>query len=441
MLSYQGKNVVIIGLGISGLSCVNYFLSKNIVPKVIDTRIQPSGLDQLDPRIETHTGSFCLDWILNADLLVVSPGIALFTPEIVKASQKGIEIVGDIELFCREINAQKNKKIIAITGANGKTTVTTLVGKIIADAGIKVGVGGNIGKPALSLLQDDCDVYVLELSSFQLETTQSLQAYAATILNISEDHTDRYPNGLMQYVAAKQSIYSNAKNCIINSDDKLTYPQVKNDNQQIITFGLHNAKYHLDTDYHYLMIDNENLLNTNHMQLLGVHNYLNVLSALAMTDVLGIDRQVSLKTIASFKGLPHRFELVYKNKGVSWINDSKATNVGSTEAALNSVVCHGTLFLLLGGDGKSADFAPLISYLKRPHIKIFCFGKDKSALSKLRPEVTTIIDTMEQAMQQIAKQVKAEDVVLLSPACASYDQFKNYNHRGEVFAQLAKELG
>lgn len=441
MINYQGKNVVIIGLGVTGLSCVNYFLAKNVIPKVIDTREKPSGLESLDKRISYHLGSLNSDWILSADLIVVSPGISLATTELMQAKRLGIEIIGDIELFCREVNQLKNKKIAVITGSNGKTTVTTLVGAIVEAAGIKVGVGGNIGKPALTLLQDDCDIFVLELSSFQLETTYSLQATAATILNISEDHMDRYPEGIMQYVTAKQRIYTNAKNCIINHDDKLTYP-LESDNNKTIEFGLQSGLYHLDSSYQYLMCDEQIVLDIKKMKLLGVHNYLNALATLAITDVLGIQRTISLDVITNFYGLSHRFELVFENNGVRWINDSKATNVGSTEAALRSVICQGTLYLLLGGDGKAADFSPLTPYLlKQQNIAIYCFGRDREQLAMLRPEVTTIVSTMKEAMIEISHKTQSGDIVLLSPACASLDQFKNYAERGNIFATLAKELG
>lgn len=442
MINYQGKNIVIVGLGISGLSCVDYFIGKNIIPKVIDTRCNPQGLAQLDHRVLTHLGSLNKEWILAADLIVVSPGIALSTPELIQAQQKGIEIIGDIELFCREVNQFDNKKIIAITGANGKTTVTSLVGAIIDAAGVKVGIGGNIGQPALTLLRGDYDIYVLELSSFQLETTSSLRATAATVLNISEDHMDRYPDGIMQYVAAKQKIYTNTKNCIINYDDRLTYPQVTDNQANHIEFGLQHGYYHLDINYQYLIVNNEIVLETKKLQLMGVHNYLNALAALAICDVVGIDKSISLPAIERFKGLAHRFELVHQSNGVSWINDSKATNVGSTEAALSSVVCDGTLYLLLGGDGKAADFSPLTPYLlKQQHLEIYCFGQDKAQLSLLRTEISIQVQTMQEAMHLIAKKVKANDVVLLSPACASLDQFKNYIERGNAFAQLARELG
>ena len=439
MVDYQSKKIVIIGLGITGLSCVDYFLAQNVIPKVIDTRSSPPGLEQLDKRVIYHLGNLNTDWLFESDLIIASPGIALSTPELQKAAELGIEIIGDVELFCREINQQTNKKVIAITGANGKTTVTTLVGDIIKAAGIKVGVGGNIGESALSLLQQDCDVYVLELSSFQLETTSSLQASVATILNISEDHMDRYPLGLLQYTEAKQRIYHNAKCCVINYDDKLTKPFGKQ--QHCVSFGLNNGDYHLDEKYEHLIAQNQPVLSTKSMKLIGCHNYLNALAALAIADNLQIPRDSSLQTISNFQGLPHRFELVFDNNNVKWINDSKATNVGSTEAALKSVICNGKLFLLLGGDGKSADFTPLIPYLKSRNIEIFCFGRDRDLLANLAPEITTVTLTMSEAIQCIAKKVVANDVVLLSPACASLDQFKNYIERGNLFAQLAKQYG
>jgi UDP-N-acetylmuramoylalanine--D-glutamate ligase len=437
MVSYQGKNVVIIGLGITGLSCVEYFLAQNVIPKVIDTRSSPSGIEQLDERVAYHLGELNIDWLLDADLIIASPGIALSTPELQQAAKKGVEIIGDIELFCREVNAQSNKPIVAITGANGKTTVTTLVGDIIKSSGIKVGVGGNIGEPALSLLKQDYDIYVLELSSFQLETTYSLQATVATILNISEDHMDRYPLGLMQYTEAKQRIYHNAKYCVTNYDDKLTSPISKH--HACVSFGLKMGNYHLDSQCEHLIAQNSPVLSTKVMKLVGCHNYLNALAALAIVDKLNIARQSSLATITSFQGLPHRFELVFEQNGVKWINDSKATNVGSTEAALKSVVCQGKLYLLLGGDGKSADFSPLIPYLLNNNLEVFCFGRDRNLLAKLAPAVTTMTETMADAIQIIAQKVAANDVVLLSPACASLDQFKNYIDRGNQFAKLAKE--
>ncbi|MFP8215386.1 UDP-N-acetylmuramoyl-L-alanine--D-glutamate ligase [Klebsiella quasipneumoniae] len=438
MADYQGKKVVIIGLGMTGLSCVDFFMARGVTPRVMDTRVAPPGLDKLPESVECHVGGLNDTWLLAADLIVASPGIALAHPSLSAAADAGVEIVGDIELFCREAQAP----IIAITGSNGKSTVTTLVGEMAKAAGINVGVGGNIGLPALMLLDTDRELYVLELSSFQLETTSSLQAVAATILNVTEDHMDRYPLGLQQYRAAKLRIYENVKTCVVNADDALTMP-VRGADDRCISFGIDVGDYHLNRQQGetWLRVKGEKVLNVKEMSITGQHNYSNALAALALADAAGLPRASSLKALTTFTGLAHRFQLVLDHNGVRWINDSKATNVGSTEAALNGLQLDGTLYLLLGGDGKSADFTPLKRYLGGDRIRLYCFGRDGAELAELRPEVAVQTETMEQAMRQIAPLVKAGDMVLLSPACASLDQFKNFEQRGEMFARLAKELG
>lgn len=438
MADYQGKNVVIIGLGLTGLSCVDFFLARGVTPRVMDTRMTPPGLDKLPEAVERHTGSLNDEWLMAADLIVASPGIALAHPSLSAAADAGIEIVGDIELFCREAQAP----IVAITGSNGKSTVTTLVGEMAKAAGVNVGVGGNIGLPALMLLDAECELYVLELSSFQLETTSSLQAVAATILNVTEDHMDRYPFGLQQYRAAKLRIYENAKVCVVNADDALTMP-IRGADERCVSFGVNMGDYHLNHQQGetWLRVKGEKVLNVKEMKLSGQHNYTNALAALALADAAGLPRASSLKALTTFAGLPHRFEVVLEHNGVRWINDSKATNVGSTEAALNGLQVDGTLHLLLGGDGKSADFSPLARYLNGDNVRLYCFGRDGAQLAALRPEVAEQTETMEQAMRLLAPRVQPGDMVLLSPACASLDQFKNFEQRGNEFARLAKELG
>ncbi|EJL89788.1 UDP-N-acetylmuramoyl-L-alanine--D-glutamate ligase [Pantoea sp. GM01] len=437
MADYRGRNVVIIGLGITGLSCVDFFLAQGVTPRVMDTRVSPPGLDKLPASVERYVGGINSDWLLASDLIIASPGIALAHPALSEAADAGIEIIGDIELFCREAQAP----IVAITGSNGKSTVTTLVGEMARAAGWQVGVGGNIGLPALTLLKSPAQLYVLELSSFQLETTHSLKAAAATILNLTEDHMDRYPLGMQQYRAAKLRIYENASVCVVNADDGMTMP-VRGVDQRCVSFGINLGDYHLNQQQGstWLRAKGEKVLNTDEMTLVGQHNYTNALAALALADAVNIPRASSLKALTTFTGLAHRFQLVHEANGVRWINDSKATNVGSTEAALNGLQVKGTLWLLLGGDGKSADFSPLARYLQGDKVKLFCFGRDGDALAALRPEIATRTDTMQQAMTQIAAQVTAGDMVLLSPACASLDQFRNFEQRGDQFAQLAKEL-
>ena len=438
MADYQGKKVVIIGLGMTGLSFVDFFMARGVTPRVMDTRVAPAGLDKLPEAVERYVGGLNEDWLLTADLIVASPGIALAHPSLSAAADAGVEIVGDIELFCREAQAP----IIAITGSNGKSTVTSLVGEMAKAAGLDVGVGGNIGLPALMLLDPERELYVLELSSFQLETTSSLRAVAATILNVTEDHMDRYPLGLQQYRAAKLRVYENARACIVNADDALTMP-VRGADDRCISFGVDVGDYHLNRQQGetWLRVKGEKVLNVKEMKISGQHNYSNALAALALADAAGLPRASSLKALTTFTGLAHRFQQVLEHNGVRWINDSKATNVGSTEAALNGLQLDGTLYLLLGGDGKSADFTPLSRYLTGDNVRLYCFGRDGAQLAALRPDVAVQTETMEQAMRQIAPQVVPGDMVLLSPACASLDQFKNFEQRGDVFARLAKELG
>jgi len=437
MADYRGRKVVIIGLGLTGLSCVDFFLAQGVTPRVMDTRVSPPGLDKLPGQVERHLGGLNGDWLLTSDLIVASPGIALAHPLLSEAADAGIEIVGDIELFCREAQAP----VVAITGSNGKSTVTTLVGEMAKAAGWQVGVGGNIGLPALSLLQSPAQLYVLELSSFQLETTHSLKAAAATVLNVSEDHMDRYPLGMQQYRAAKLRVYENAQTCIVNADDALTMP-VRGADTRCVSFGIDFGDYHLNKQQGsiWLRVKGEKVLNTTEMKMTGQHNYTNALAALALADAVGLPRASSLAALTHFNGLAHRFQLVHEHQGVRWINDSKATNVGSTEAALNGLQVNGTLWLLMGGDGKSADFTPLIPWLQGDNVRLYCFGRDGDALAALRPEIAVRTETMRQAMEQIASQVKSGDMVLLSPACASLDQFRNFEQRGDQFAQLAKEL-
>ena len=434
MNDYQGKKVVIIGLGLTGLSCVDYFISRGVTPRMMDTRFNPPGLDKLTDQVERHLGGLNEDWLMEADLIVASPGIALAHPALAAAAEAGVEIVGDIELFCREAKAP----IVAITGSNGKSTVTMLVGEMAKCAGWQVGVGGNIGWPALMLLNQPCQLYVLELSSFQLETTASLRAAAATILNVTEDHMNRYPLGMQQYRAAKLRIYEGAAVCVVNAEDPMTLP-VRGRDARCVGFGAAAGEYRLDGTW--LQAGGERLLDVGEMKLTGRHNHTNALAALALADAVGIPRAACLEALRTFTGLPHRFQLAFENRGVRWINDSKATNVGSTEAALNGLAVAGTLHLLLGGDGKSADFTPLLPWLQGEKVRLYCFGRDREQLAELRPDVSVLSETMEQAMRQIARRVSPGDMVLLSPACASLDQYRSFEHRGDEFTRLAKELG
>lgn len=425
---YQGKTVTVIGLGTTGLSCVDFFKKKKANIQVIDTRANPVGADKLDKTIPLHTGGLNSEWLLKSDLIVISPGLALATPEIQQAIQAGVEVVGDVELFCREAKAP----IIAITGSNGKSTVTTLTAEMVKQAGLKVGMGGNIGVPVLSLLDEDYDLFVLELSSFQLETTYSLKAKAATILNISEDHMDRY-DAIADYRNAKLRIYENAENIVVNGEDAQTYPEqaVKN----LIRFAEQNAEYTMRNGV--LYAGDTAIINTNQMLISGRHNEMNALAAMALAEAANVPREGIVKALQTYGGLPHRFQAVATNDGVRWVNDSKATNVGSTIAALNGLSVAGTLYLLLGGDGKAADFSELKPLINKPNIVCYCFGQDGNELAKLS-EQSVLVETMQEAITAIRPQLKKGDMVLLSPACASLDQFKNFEQRGDVFVSLAQ---
>ncbi|VFP86253.1 UDP-N-acetylmuramoylalanine--D-glutamate ligase [Candidatus Erwinia haradaeae] len=436
--NYTGIKVVIIGFGLTGTSCVDFFLTRGVMPRVIDTRITPPLLNLLPKNIEYCLGEINNVWLLNADLIIISPGVSPLQPSLIAAAQAGIKIISDIELFCRETQIP----IVAITGSNGKSTVTSWVGKIAQSMGWTVGIGGNIGVPALRLLQKPAQLYILELSSFQLERTYSLQALAATILNVTEDHMDRYPLGIQQYCSAKLRIYKNASICLVNADDAKTIP-VRHSHSCHRSFGENTGDYHFQNQNNstWLHALGENVLNINEMRIIGKHNFTNALATLALADALNIPRSISLSSLTSFKGLEHRFQIVHQNNGVQWINDSKSTNVGSTSAALNSVEPDGTLWLLLGGDSKSSNLKPLRKPLQKKNLRIYCFGRDRVKLAQLRPDITVQTETMPEAMIEIALKVQPGDIVLLAPACSSFDQFTNFEERGALFTKIAQTVG
>ena len=432
-MQYQDKKVTVIGLGKTGLSCVDFLRAKHAEVRVMDTRNAPTGAEQLDKTIPLHTGSLNLQWLLESDLIVISPGLAVKTPEIQTALQAGVEVVGDIELFCREAD----KPIVAITGSNGKSTVTTLVAEMAKAAGLSVGMGGNIGIPALSLLNQSHDIYVLELSSFQLETTYSLKTVAATVLNVTEDHMNRYVD-LQDYRQAKLKIYDNCQMAVVNGEDPLTLPTTQHPAKQV-SFAEHHADYWLKNENRktYLMARDEVILACDEMKLTGRHNYMNALAAIALAQAAGVNLLGIQTALREFGGLEHRFQVAHMAHGVRWINDSKATNVGSTVAALTGLQVAGKLYLLLGGDGKGADFSTLATLINQPHIYCYCFGQDGKQLAALSSQ-SQLFDTMEQAIAVIRPQLQAGDMVLLSPACASLDQFPCFEARGEAFTRLAQ---
>ncbi|WP_217542382.1 UDP-N-acetylmuramoyl-L-alanine--D-glutamate ligase [Vibrio metschnikovii] len=429
------QQVVVVGLGITGLSVVNYLrrYHPTLQVKVIDTRLSPPGQESLDQDVALHCGGWHMDWLLDADLIVTNPGIALATPEIQQALAAGIPVVGDIELFAWHVD----KPVIAITGSNGKSTVTDLTGVMAKAAGVKTAVGGNIGVPALDLLAEAADLYVLELSSFQLETTHHLLIAAAAFLNLSEDHMDRY-SGMIEYRQAKLRIFNHAKTAVINADDRQTLPD--DFSGPILSVGLANsADYSLQIHQgeEYLSVKGTPVLAVSQLSLVGRHNIANALTALALLDALNIKYTHALGALKSYTGLTHRCQLVVEYDGIRWVNDSKATNLASTLAALSGLAVDGDLYLLVGGVGKGADFTPLKPVLATLPVKLCCFGVDGQQFMSLHPSAH-YYSSLSAIIEEIHSQLKAGDMVLLSPACASFDQFNNFMARGDAFAALAK---
>ena len=435
MQSLDGvKQVVVVGLGMTGLSVVRHLQrqSPSLSIRVIDTRLSPPGLEQISGDVEIHSGSWNVEWLLEADLIVANPGIALSSPELVTAQQAGITIVGDIELFAWSVKVP----VIAITGSNGKSTVTDLAGEIAKSAGIKTAIGGNIGYAALDLLEQDAELYVLELSSFQLETTSSLHLKAAAFLNLSEDHMDRY-QGMSDYRRAKLRIFDHADVCIVNREDKQTYPDTS---LNTISFGL-------DSNFEYgvMSIDGQEwlckgdlpIIASSEIGLVGRHNVANCLVAIALIDAAGIDCFHALSAIKTYQGLTHRCQVVVNNNGIRWVNDSKATNVASTKAALSGLQLDGTLHLLVGGDGKGADFSELKELLTPLKLQLHCYGADGGDFFSLHDSAIRW-QSIEDVIRAITPQLHSGDIVMLSPACASFDQFTNFMARGDEFTRLAK---
>ncbi|QCI24305.1 UDP-N-acetylmuramoyl-L-alanine--D-glutamate ligase [Buchnera aphidicola (Muscaphis stroyani)] len=435
--NYFGKKILILGMGLTGISCINYFLKKGILPKIIDESHSPTFLNQIPKNIMYKIGNLEENWILESDLIIISPGISSFKPILKKARLMKIEIISDIELFAREAKYP----IISITGTNGKSTVSTMVERIARNAGYKTALGGNIGLPVLNMLEKKSNLYIIELSSFQLETTFHLKSKIAVVLNISEDHINRYPEGYQQYKKIKTSVYNNADVCIINSNEILNISE-KFSLKKYVSFGTKNSNYQIR--YYrkkiFLCHKNKKIINTNQMLIKGHHNYINALVSIAICDQIKIDRNYSINTIKNFSNLPHRFQTIHFKNQIHWINDSKSTNVENTKVALKNLKIKGTIWLLLGGDSKSANFNSLKHFFKKLKIKIYCFGKDGNSLAKIYKKKSIYIKSLEQAVILISKKAIPGDVVLLSPGCSSLDQFSNFQERGEFFTKLVKEI-
>ncbi|GMQ87214.1 MAG: UDP-N-acetylmuramoyl-L-alanine--D-glutamate ligase [Gammaproteobacteria bacterium] len=441
--SLQGTRTLIIGLGATGLSCARFLARRGIEVAVIDSREQPPALADIQrelPDVALFTGGFDAEVFGRAERILVSPGVSLQEPLLVEAQQRGIEVIGDIELFARTARAP----VVAITGSNGKSTVTTLLGAMARQAGMKVRVGGNLGTPALDLIgEQEPDLYVLELSSFQLETVQSLHCQAATVLNISPDHLDRYES-VAAYARAKQRIFAGTKVQIVNRDD-VAAAGLASEDVPVVGFGLGIPAAQefglLETaDGCWIAKGKERWMPVSAVRMPGRHNLANALAALALGDALGFPRKAMLQVLEEFQGLPHRTQWVAEVGGVRWFNDSKATNVGAALAAVRGF--DEPLVLLIGGQGKGADFSGLAAGLDA-HVKaVVLLGEATEEIeAALQGKVVTqrAFDMFD-AVRQAAALAAPGDTVLLSPACASFDMFKDYQQRGETFMQAVREL-
>ena len=437
---------IVVGLGKSGMSLVRFLARQGVSFAVADTRENPPELATLRrdyPQVEVRCGELDVEFLCRADELYVSPGLALATPALQAAAARGVKLSGDIDLFARNAKAP----IVAISGSNAKSTVTTLVGEMAAAAGKRVAVGGNLGMPALDLLSDDVELYVMELSSFQLETTHQLGAEVATVLNVSEDHMDRY-SGLPAYHLAKHRIFRGARQVVVNRQDALTRP-LMSDGLPCWTFGLGAPDFKAfglreENGEKYLAFEFQNLMPVRELKVRGAHNQANALAALALGHAVGLPFDAMLSSLRNFTGLEHRCQWVRELEGVSYYNDSKATNVGAALAAIDGLGMDmdGKLVLIAGGDGKGADFSGLRDSVTKYCRVVVLIGRDANliadALGDAIPQVRAA--SLDEAIAQSRALAQSGDAVLLSPACASFDMFKNYEERGQLFARAVGAL-
>jgi UDP-N-acetylmuramoylalanine--D-glutamate ligase len=437
---------VVVGLGKTGASCVRYLAKRGDRVSATDTRLAPPGLAQLGElaaSVELRLGGLDLSLLEGASQVLMSPGVSLDEPIARAARARGIDVLGDVELFARDVHAP----VIGVTGTNGKSTVTTLVARMAAAAGRRVLAGGNLGEPALDLLgQPAPDLYVLELSSFQLETTSSLKLQAAVVLNVSADHLDRYPS-VAAYAQAKERIFSKASTVVLNADDPwvaaMRSRQTSSDAVQV-SFSIERT----DTDFSlirsggqiFLARRGEKLLDAARMKITGLHNAANALAALALGEAAGLPGSAMLEALESFPGLSHRSSWVADIGGVRYIDDSKGTNVGAAIAAVAGMP--GPLVMIAGGEGKGQDFAPLGKAFQGKVREAVLIGKDAPAIAAALKGMcrTETVSSMEAAVSRAHRIAVAGDTVLLSPACASFDMFRDYGHRGDVFAAAVHKL-
>jgi UDP-N-acetylmuramoylalanine--D-glutamate ligase len=444
----KDKNIVVLGAGITGLSCVRYLKENSLACSVNDSRdnaVVEDDFNQEFPNTPLILGEWNTTLIASADILLVSPGIDTNLEGIASIIHDECIVAGDIELYCQN----NTTSILAVTGSNGKSTVVSLLAFIGQQLGKKVELGGNIGVPVLTQSEKILDCLVLELSSFQLETLRSMNAIAATVLNVSDDHLDRHKT-IENYATIKQSVYQQCQTAVINRDDKNTY--VANPDKTVISFGIGAAQQgHFGIDVFagqtQLTFGSTPLIAVSQLPLAGMHNALNCLAVLALGYSAGWPIAGMLEHLIKFKGLAHRCQLISRYKSVQWINDSKATNVGATLAAiegLSAIMETGShLYVIAGGDGKGADFFPLQAVMSEHVSHIYTLGKDGDEIALLAENAQILhskVQSIEEAISLLETIVEPGDVVLLSPACASIDMFKNFAQRGDVFVAAVEKF-
>jgi UDP-N-acetylmuramoylalanine--D-glutamate ligase len=434
---------VVAGLGKTGHSVIRHLLARGWQLTATDSRVAPPGIAELRamaPGLRIALGGLDVGLLSDVDYVVASPGLPQSDPFFVAARSLGVPVIGDIELFARS----GEHRVVGITGTNGKSTVTSLVALMGRQAGLLTRAGGNLAPPALDLLQEGpADLYVLELSSYQLETTYSLRLAAATVLNVTPDHLDRYAD-VTSYAAAKARIFERCGTAVVNADDAVVAGMARPD-QRRLSFSLRadsGADYVLrrTQGVEWLCAGDEPLLPLSALRIVGHHNAANALAALALGDALGLARGAMVQALRDFPGLPHRAAWVADVAGVRYVNDSKGTNVGATLAAVAGF--SGPLLLILGGDGKNQDFKPLRAAFTGKVRRALLIGRDAATLATALHGVCELelCESLEAAVVAAARAARAGDTVLLSPACASLDMFRDYTHRGEVFADAVRRL-
>jgi UDP-N-acetylmuramoylalanine--D-glutamate ligase len=455
MLELDGRKVLVLGLGDTGLSMARWLSARGAVVTVADSRAAPpqaAVLAREQPRVVLECGEFRERSLRDADLIAISPGIDRRTPVIAAAIRRGTPVAGDVELFAQALpQLPRMPRVIAITGTNGKSTVTQMAGDICAAAGRNTVVAGNIGTPVLDALEEversgvAPDVFVLELSSFQLESTASLDADAATMLNLSEDHLDRYDD-IDGYARAKQRVFNGGGAQVLNRADARSLAMAQ-DSRVVHRFGIDAPQGARDWGITgegartALTRDRQALLPLAELPVAGLHNAANALAAGALCHVIGVDDAAIARGLASFQGLPHRVERVAAIDEVIYFDDSKGTNVGSTVAALDGFTQ--PVVLIAGGEGKGQDFTPLREPVRRRARAVILIGRDAALIAAaLDGSGVPCINAgdMADAVRQARRQARPGDAVLLSPACASFDMFDNYKHRGEMFAAAVRKL-